>query len=134
MPTHCSAASAIRVAEDGITLAGEALVQLDHRLADPRPDDTEIGQCGQHLYFVPQILDRSVIDEVVAVSEDDSLANARRLAREEGIPAGISSGAALTAALKLAAAPQHAGKMIVVLLADSGERYLTTPLVGELVR
>jgi cysteine synthase A len=96
------------------------------------------GAPGHHLIqgigagFVPAILDRAVIDEVVPVSEDDAFANARRLAREEGIGSGISSGAALTAALKLA--PRFEGGLIVVLLADSGERYLTTPLVGELTR
>ena len=96
------------------------------------------GAPGHHLIqgigagFIPPILDRSVIDEVVAVSEDDAFATARRLAREEGIGAGISSGAALAAAVKLA--PRHAGQLVVVLLADSGERYLTTPLVGELTK
>ena len=96
------------------------------------------GAPGHHLIqgigagFVPAILDRSVIDEVVTVSEDDAFANARRLAREEGIGSGISSGAALTAAIKLAR--RHEGQLMVVLLADSGERYLTTPLVGELTR
>jgi len=96
------------------------------------------GAAGHHLIqgigagFVPSILDRGVIDEVVTVGEDESFTNARRLAREEGIGSGISSGAALTAALKLA--PRHRDQLIVVLLADSGERYLTTPLVGELTR
>ncbi|MBL8952579.1 MAG: cysteine synthase A [Myxococcaceae bacterium] len=96
------------------------------------------GAPGHHLLqgigagFVPAILDRNVIDEVVTVSEDDAFANARRLAKEEGIGSGISSGAALTAALKLA--PRFKDRMVVVLLADSGERYLTTPLVGELTR
>jgi cysteine synthase A len=95
------------------------------------------GAPGHHLIqgigagFIPAILDRSVIDEVVAVSEDDAFAAARRLAKEEGIAAGISSGAALAAALKVARA--HAGRLIVVVLPDSGERYLTTPLIDELV-
>ncbi|MBK7861352.1 MAG: cysteine synthase A [Archangiaceae bacterium] len=96
------------------------------------------GAPGHHLIqgigagFVPAILDRSVIDEVVTVSEDDAFTAARHLAKSEGIGSGISSGAALSAALKLA--PKHPGQLIVVLLADSGERYLTTPLVGELTR
>ncbi len=109
------------------------------RIVAVEPDKCAVlsgGAPGHHLIqgigagFVPPILDRSVIDEVVTVSEDDAFANARRLARAEGIGAGISSGAVLTAALKLA--PRHPDKLIVVLLADSGERYLTTPLVGEL--
>jgi cysteine synthase A len=83
--------------------------------------------------FVPPILNRSVIDEVIAVSEDESFACARRLAREEGILAGISSGAALAAALSLAQRPELAGKLIVVVLPDSGERYVSTALFTELM-
>ena len=84
--------------------------------------------------FVPPILDRSVIDEVMAVSEDDAFSYARRLAREEGIAAGISSGAALAAALTVARRPEARGWLIVVIIPDSGERYVTTPLVDELVK
>jgi cysteine synthase len=109
------------------------------RIVAVEPDTCAVlsgGAPGHHLIqgigagFVPPILDRSVIDEIVTVSEDEAFASARRLAREEGIASGISSGAALTAALKLA--PRHPDKLIVVLLADSGERYLTTPLVSAL--
>lgn len=82
--------------------------------------------------FVPDILNRAVIDEVIAVTEDDAFHYARRLAREEGIAAGISSGAAVAAALSLGQRPDYAGKLIVVILPDSGERYVTTPLVSEL--
>ncbi|HZO13114.1 MAG TPA: cysteine synthase A [Polyangiaceae bacterium] len=95
---------------------------------------------GHHLIqgigagFVPPILDRSVIDEVIAVSEDDAFTHARRLAREEGIAAGISSGAALAAALTVARRPEARGWLIVVIIPDSGERYATTPLVDELVK
>jgi cysteine synthase A len=74
---------------------------------------------------VPPLLDRSVIDEVIAVSDDDALANAHRLAREEGVTAGISSGATLTAALKVASRPEMKGKLIVFMVCDSGERYMS---------
>jgi cysteine synthase A len=111
------------------------------RIVAVEPDKCAVlsgGAPGHHLIqgigagFVPAILDRAVIDEVATVSEDDAFSAARRLAREEGIGSGISSGASLSVALRLA--PRHPGKLIVVLLADSGERYLTTPLVGELTR
>jgi cysteine synthase A len=78
--------------------------------------------------FVPEVLNRAILDEVIAVSDDDAFACARRLAREEGILAGASSGAALHAALGIAARAEAAGKMIVVILADTGERYITTAL------
>jgi cysteine synthase A len=94
---------------------------------------------GNHLIqgigagFVPPILNRAVIDEVIAVSEDEAFACARRLAREEGILAGISSGAALAAALAVAERPSCDGKLVVVVLPDSGERYVSTPLFTELM-
>lgn len=78
--------------------------------------------------FIPEILNRSILDEVIAVTDEDAFAATRRLAREEGIVAGVSSGAALHAALAVASRKEAAGKMIVVLLADTGERYVTTPL------
>lgn len=80
--------------------------------------------------FVPDNLDRSVVDEVVKVTDDESFETARRLAKEEGIICGISCGAAMAAALKVAARPESKGKTIVVILPDSGERYLSTPLFG----
>jgi cysteine synthase A len=78
--------------------------------------------------FIPQILDRSIIDEVIQVTNDESFEMARRLVKEEGIMCGISCGAAMAAALKIARRPEAAGKTIVVILPDSGERYLSTPL------
>ncbi len=78
--------------------------------------------------FVPDVLDRSVIDEIVQVDQDDAMAMSRRLAREEGMLVGVSSGAAAVVALRVAARPENAGKLIVVVLPDLGERYLSTPL------
>ena len=80
--------------------------------------------------FVPQVLRRDVIDEIIAVDDEEALSTARALAREEGILAGISSGAALCAALDIARRKENAGKLIVVILPDSAQRYLTTELFG----
>jgi cysteine synthase A len=76
--------------------------------------------------FVPDVLDRSLVDEVLTVTNEEAFAIARRLAREEGILCGISCGAAMHAALRVAARPESQGKTIVVVLPDSGERYLST--------
>ena len=83
--------------------------------------------------FVPDILDREVYDEVIDVNITQAVAMARRLAVEEGILAGISSGATVEAALQLAARPENAGKTIVVIVASYGERYLSTVLYEDLV-
>ena len=92
------------------------------------------GQAGPHPIqgigagFVPDVLNVSVIDEIIRVKGEDAFITARALAREEGLLAGVSSGAALWAAVQLGKRAENAGKRIVVLLPDTGERYLSTPL------
>ena len=81
--------------------------------------------------FVPQVLDRAVIDEIVTVGDEDAFAAARLLARKEGVLAGISSGAALRAAIQVAGRPESRGKTVAVLLPDGGGRYLSTALFGD---
>src|SRR5258706_16451927 len=82
--------------------------------------------------FVPSILRRDYIDEVITVTNDDAVAMARRLPLEEGLFVGISSGAAVVAALKVASRAENAGKLIVVILPSFGERYLSSILFQEL--
>ena len=95
------------------------------------------GRSGAHglqgigANFVPENLDRSIYDEIVTVTEAEAYAAARALVACEGILCGITSGAALHAATLLANRPEHAGKRIVVLLPDTGERYLSTPLFNR---
>ena len=81
--------------------------------------------------FVPKVLDTKVYDEIIAVANEDAFATGKRIGREEGVLVGISSGAAVWAAIKLAKRPENAGKNIVVLLPDTGDRYLSTPLFAD---
>ena len=81
--------------------------------------------------FVPEVLNTKVYDEVIAVENEDAFATGREIGRSEGVLVGISSGAAVYAAIQLAKRPENAGKNIVVLLPDTGDRYLSTPLFAE---
>ena len=81
--------------------------------------------------FVPQVLDTGIYDEIIPVENEDAFATGREIGRSEGILVGISSGAAVWAAVELAKRPENAGKNIVVLLPDTGDRYLSTPMFAE---
>jgi cysteine synthase A len=99
-------------------------------LSTGTPGPAKIQGIGPN--FVPPILDTEVFDEVVTVEYDDAIATARSLAAQEGILSGISSGAAAWAAVQVAKRPENAGKKIVVVIPDTGERYLSTPLFDGL--
>jgi cysteine synthase A len=96
------------------------------------------GQPGPHKIqgigagFVPAVLNTGVIDEIIRVTNDDAVATARQVGRDEGILVGISSGAAVWAALQVATRPENAGKRIVVIIPSNGERYLSTVLYADL--
>jgi cysteine synthase A len=82
--------------------------------------------------FVPDVLNTKIYDEVIRVTDDNAMETARRMAKEEGLLVGISSGAATWAALQVASRPENAGKLIVVIIPSFGERYLSTPLYANL--
>lgn len=125
-----------------VTGAGEYLKEQNPsvRVVAVEPDSSPVlseGRSGAHKIqgigagFVPDVLNTKIYDEIVRVANDDAFAEAKLLARREGISVGISSGAALHAALLLAARPENKGKTIVALLPDSGDRYYSTPLFAE---
>jgi cysteine synthase A len=125
-----------------ITGVAQALKQRKpgFRAVAVEPKDSPVlsgGKPGPHKIqgigagFIPEVLDRGVIDDIVHVDHRDAGAMARRLAREEGILAGISSGAAVWAALEVARRPENSGKLIVVIVPSCGERYLSTWLYEE---
>ena len=126
-----------------VTGVGEALKKRlpGLKVIAVEPDASPVlsgGPAGPHKIqgigagFVPEILNVDVIDEILRIKDDDALETGRRLAREEGLLVGISSGAAAYAALQLAKRPENSGKRIVVLLPDTGERYLSTALFSNI--
>jgi len=126
-----------------ITGVGEVLKarKPSVRMVAVEPDASPVlsgGQKGPHPIqgigagFVPEVLNTAIYDEVVRVKGDDAFDYARRMAREEGLLVGISSGAAVWAAVQVACRPENAGKLIVVIIPSFGERYLSTPLFANL--
>lgn len=125
-----------------ITGVGDVLKERNPKVkvVAVEPADSPVlsgGKAGPHKLqgigagFVPKVLDTSVYDEIIKVKNDDAFASARLLARVEGLLAGISSGAALHAAIEIARRPENNGKTIVVILPDTGERYLSTKLYSQ---
>ena len=110
------------------------------KLVAVEPSDSPVlseGRAGSHKIqgigagFVPEVLDTTIYDEVITVESDDAFAIGREIGREEGVLVGISSGAAVWAALELAKRPENEGKTIVAILPDTGERYLSTPMFAD---
>ena len=126
-----------------LTGCGEALKEKNNqiKIVAVEPEDSPVlsgGKPGAHKIqgigagFVPEVLKVELIDEVIKVSNDDAIATARQLALKEGILAGISSGAALWAAVQLSRRGENAGRVIVVILPDTGERYISTEMFENL--
>jgi len=124
-----------------LTGCGEVLKQHDKdlKVVAVEPKDSPVlsgGKPGPHKIqgigagFVPEVLNVEIIDEIIQVSNDDAMKTARQLAVKEGILAGISSGAALWAAIQVSQRPENEGKTIVVILPDTGERYISTEMFG----
>ena len=110
--------------------AESPVLTASRRGEEPRPGPHKIQGIGAG--FVPAVLDLGLVDEVQRVTSDEALDMARRLHREEGISAGISSGAAAAAAVRVAARPEHAGKQVVVILPDAGDRYHSSALFQDI--
>ncbi len=128
----------------GGTITGTAQVLKEKkpsvRIIAVEPEDSPVlsgGKPGPHKIqgigagFVPDVLDRSLIDEVLTIGNETAFATARKVAKQEGIPVGISSGATIAAALEVAKRPENKGKVVVVIVASTAERYLSTDLFAD---
>lgn len=125
-----------------ITGVGQYLKEQNQevKVVAVEPEDSPVlseGRSGAHKIqgigagFIPEVLDTAVYDEIIPVSNEDAFAAGRMMGHKEGVLVGISSGAALHAAIELAGRPENAGKTIVALLPDTGDRYLSTPLFND---